>query len=195
MVKIIFASTNKSKIAELNALAKNLNILLIDMKEAGIDIDIEETGNTFEENAKLKASKLSEYTDELVLADDSGLEIEYLNNEPGIYSARYLGENTTFQEKIQNFLRRLEGVEKSKRTARFVCALSMYQKGKELCTITEAIEGYIGFEPKGTSGFGYDPIFYLENDKSWAEISLEEKNKKSHRAKAFVALSKFWYEG
>ena len=159
------------------------------MKEAGIDKEINEDGKTFEENALIKARAVAEYTDAVVLADDSGLEIDYLNKEPGIYSARYLGEDTSYEIKNQALLDRLSGVKKEDRTARFVCAIAAVLPDKREFVVRETIEGYIGEKPAGTNGFGYDPIFYVdEYGCSTAELSEEKKNEVSHRGKALRAM-------
>ena len=155
------------------------------MKEEGITIDIEENGSTYEENALIKARAVAKLTDAIVMADDSGLEIDYLNKEPGIHSARYLGEDTSYRIKNANLIERLSGVADEQRTARFVCAIAaVLPDGKELTT-RACIEGRIGYEEKGSHGFGYDPIFYVpEFDKTTAELTEEEKNQVSHRGKA-----------
>ena len=141
------------------------------------------------ENAMIKAKEIAKYTDEIVLADDSGLEIDYLNKEPGIYSARYMGEDTPYEVKNANLLERLKGVEKDKRTARFVCAIAAVLPNKEVLTTRGTIEGYIGEKPVGKNGFGYDPIFYVEEyGCSTAELSMEQKNELSHRGKALRAV-------
>ena len=159
------------------------------MKEAGIDKEINENGKTFEENALIKARTVAEDTDAVVLADDSGLEIDYLNKEPGIYSARYLGEDTSYEIKNQALLDRLSGVKKEDRTARFVCAIAAVLPDKREFVVRETIEGYIGEKPAGTNGFGYDPIFYVdEYGCSTAELSEEKKNEVSHRGKALRAM-------
>ena len=162
---------------------------VLSMKEAGISIDVEENGNTYEENALIKARAVAAQTDCLVMADDSGLEIDYLNKEPGIYSARYLGEDTSYRIKNQNLIDRLEGVPDEKRTARFVCAIAaILPNGQEL-TARATIEGRIGYEEKGENGFGYDPIFYVPQfGKTTAELSEEEKNQVSHRGKALEIM-------
>lgn len=162
------------------------------MKEAGIAVDIVEDGKTFEENAMIKAKRIAEEVsgeDVTVLADDSGLEVDYLNKEPGVYSARYLGEDTSYEVKNQNILQRLEGVPKQQRTARFVCAIAAVFANGETCVTRGTIEGYIGFQPAGENGFGYDPIFYVdEYNCSTAEMSEEMKNQLSHRGKALRAV-------
>ena len=159
------------------------------MKEAGINVDIVEDGKTFEENALIKARAIRDLTGEIVLADDSGLEIDYLNREPGVYSARYMGEDTSYHIKNANLVERLNGVPDEKRTARFVCEIAAaFPDGTEK-TARGTMEGRIGYEERGANGFGYDPIFYLpEYGLSSAEISMEEKNKISHRGKALRAI-------
>lgn len=187
--KIIFATGNMDKVKEIQMILADLNIEIITMKDAGITIDIEENGTTYEENALVKARAVAEYADCIVMADDSGLEIEYLNNEPGIYSARYLGEDTSYRIKNANLIQRLEGVEDEKRTARFVCAIAaVFPDGREITT-RGIIEGRIGYEEKGSNGFGYDPIFYVPCfGKTTAELSEEEKNQVSHRGNALALM-------
>ena len=187
--KIIFATGNKNKMREIRDILSDLGMEILSMKEAGIDKEINEDGKTFEENALIKARAVAEYTDAVVLADDSGLEIDYLNKEPGIYSARYLGEDTSYEIKNQALLDRLSGVKKEDRTARFVCAIAAVLPDKQEFVVRETIEGYIGEKPAGTNGFGYDPIFYVdEYGCSTAELSEEKKNEVSHRGKALRAM-------
>lgn len=187
--KIIFATGNKNKMREIRDILSDLGMEILSMKEAGIDKEINEDGKTFEENALIKARAVAEYTDAVVLADDSGLEINYLNKEPGIYSARYLGEDTSYEIKNQALLDRLSGVKKEDRTARFVCAIAAVLPDKREFVVRETIEGYIGEKPAGTNGFGYDPIFYVdEYGCSTAELSEEKKNEVSHRGKALRAM-------
>ncbi|MBQ7148291.1 MAG: RdgB/HAM1 family non-canonical purine NTP pyrophosphatase [Pseudobutyrivibrio sp.] len=184
--KIIFATGNQNKLREIKEILGEENYEILTMKQAGIDIDIVEDGKTFEENSLIKSRAIAaEAPDAIVLADDSGLEIDALNKEPGIYSARYLGEDTSYDIKNANLIQRLEGVEKQDRSARFVCAVSaVFPDGKE-AVVRGTIEGYIGWEPMGENGFGYDPIFYLwDKDVSTAAISPEEKNAISHRGQA-----------
>ena len=184
--KIIFATGNANKMREIREILGEDNYDIKSMKDAGIDCDIVEDGSTFEENSLIKARAISEYAkDAIILADDSGLEIDALNKEPGIYSARYMGEDTSYDIKNANLIERLDGVKKEDRGARFVCAVSaVFPDGKEAC-VRGTIEGYIGYEPMGANGFGYDPIFYLwDKDVSTASISSEEKNAISHRGKA-----------
>lgn len=195
MYKIIFATGNEGKMKEIREILDGLTFLgekvqILSMKEAGIDIDIIEDGTTFEENAMIKARAVAGTTKEaIVLADDSGLVIDYLNGEPGIYSARYLGKDTSYRVKNANLVQRLEGVPDEKRSARFVCAIAaVLPDGRELST-RGTIEGRIGYEEKGLNGFGFDPIFYVpEIGKYTAELSDEDKNRISHRGKALRAM-------
>ena len=189
MKKIIFATGNQDKMREIREILADIDAEVVSMKEAGIHADIVEDGSTFEENAVIKAKTICELTGEITLADDSGLEIDYLNKEPGIYSARYMGEDTSYDVKNKNLIDRLDGVPKEKRTARFVCAIAaVLPDGRELVT-RQTMEGYIGWEPEGENGFGYDPIFYLdEYGCSSAAISPEQKNAISHRGKALRAM-------
>ena len=183
--KIIFATGNQDKMKEIQMILEDLGIVVSSMKEAGIDVDIVEDGTTFEENAMIKAEAIAKLTDAIVLADDSGLEIDYLNKEPGIYSARYAGTDTSYEIKNNLLLQRLEGVPDEKRTARFVCAIAAVFPDGSKETVRGTIEGRIGYEIAGEHGFGYDPIFYLpERGVSTAEIPPEEKNSISHRGNA-----------
>ena len=183
--KIIFATGNEGKMKEVRMILKDLGLPVLSMKEAGVQADIVEDGTTFEENAKIKAVAVQKLTGALVLADDSGLEIDYLNKEPGIYSARYMGEDTLYSVKNANLISRLAGVPDEQRTARFVCAIAAAFPDGEVLTTRGTIEGIIGYEERGENGFGYDPIFYLpEYKKSTAELSPEEKNALSHRGRA-----------
>lgn len=187
--RIVFATGNAGKMKEIRMILADLDMEIVSMKEAGIVTDIDENGTTFEENAIIKAKAVAAYTDDIVLADDSGLEIDYLNKEPGIYSARYMGEDTSYDIKNQNLLDRLAGVPKEQRTARFVCAIAAVLPDKEVIVKRETIEGYIGFEPAGENGFGYDPIFYVdEYNCSTAQLPADKKNELSHRGKALRAM-------
>ena len=189
--RIIFATGNKNKIREASQILADFDIPVISMKEAGAEADPEEDGATFEENAMIKARAVAEVLrskamfGDIVIADDSGLVIDALNGEPGIYSARYMGHETSYHIKNNNLIERLEGVPDEKRTARFVCAIAaVLPDGRELST-TGYYEGAIGYEEKGENGFGYDPIFYLPDvGKYSAELSDEEKNARSHRGQA-----------
>lgn len=187
--RIVFATGNAGKMKEIRAIMEDMGMEILSMKEAGIETNIAEDGKTFEENAVIKAKAIAEFTDDIVLADDSGLEIDYLNKEPGVYSARYMGEDTPYEIKNVNLLERLAGVEKSKRTARFVCAIAAVLPDKEVLVLRRTMEGYIGEEPAGENGFGYDPIFYVEEyGCSTAQLSMEQKNELSHRGKALRAI-------
>ena len=192
MKKIIFATGNQGKIKEIHEILSDLGVEILSMKEAGIQADIVEDGKTFEENALIKAAAAAaevQEEDTVVLADDSGLEVDYLNKEPGIYSARYLGEDTSYEIKNQNIIDRLEGVPKEQRTARFVCKIAAVFPDDSTCVTRGTIEGYIGWEPAGENGFGYDPIFYVDEYQcSTAQLSMEAKNKLSHRGKALRAM-------
>ena len=185
MEKMIFATGNKNKMIEIREILKDCGYEILSMKEAGIEADIVEDGKTFEENAVIKATAISKIAGCLVLADDSGLEVDCLNKEPGIYSARYMGEDTSYDIKNKNLIERAEGVPDEKRTARFVCAIAAAFPDGRVITRTGTIEGRLAYEPAGENGFGYDPIFYVpEFGKTTAEMSPEEKNKISHRGKA-----------
>ena len=186
---IIFATGNQGKMREIRQILEGMDVEILSMKEAGIETDIVEDGADFTENAVIKAKAIAAMTDHIVLADDSGLEIDYLNKEPGIYSARYLGEDTSYDIKNADLLRRMEGVEEKLRTARFVCAIAAIMPDGEVLTTLGFIEGHIGYEPKGENGFGYDPIFYLpEYGCTSAELTEEEKNAISHRGRALQAM-------
>ena len=185
MKKVIFATGNQGKMKEIREILGDLDIELLSLKDAGIQADIVEDGKTFEENAQIKAKTICDLTGEIVLADDSGLEIDYLNKEPGIYSARYMGEDTSYRIKNANLIQWLEGVPDEQRTARFVCAIAAAFPDGTMKTVRAAMEGRIGYEERGENGFGYDPIFWLpEYGCTSAELSMEEKNKISHRGKA-----------
>ena len=196
MTNIIFATGNKDKMREIREIMADCDVTITSMKEAGIDVDIVEDGTTFEENAIIKAKAIAEHTDAIVLADDSGLEIDYLNKEPGVLSARYMGEDTSYDIKNQNLIDRLEGVEKEKRTARFVCAFAAVLPNKEVLVTRQTMEGYIGWEIEGENGFGYDPIFYLDEfGCSSATLTPEQKNAVSHRGKALREMRKMLKDG
>lgn len=195
MQRIVFATGNVGKMKEIREILSDLTIKgepveIISMKEAGVNIDIKEDGKSFEENALIKAKAVADVVkDAIVLADDSGLEVDYLNKEPGIYSSRYMGEDTSYRIKNANLIERLKGVPDERRTARFVCAIACVFPGGENFVRTAAIEGRIGYEEKGGNGFGYDPIFVVPSyGKSSAELTPEEKNAVSHRGKALRAM-------
>lgn len=183
--KIVFATGNAGKVKEIRMIMEDTGMEVVSMKEEGIVVDIEENGKSYEENALIKARAVAKLTDAIVMADDSGLEVDYLNKEPGIHSARYLGEETSYRIKNKNIIDRLAGVPDEQRTARFVCAIAaVLPDGRELTT-RACIEGRIDYEEKGSHGFGYDPIFYVpEFHKTTAELTEEEKNQVSHRGKA-----------
>ena len=185
MEKIIFATGNEHKMIEIRAILSDLGAEILSQKEAGIKADVVEDGATFEENAIIKAKTIMEATGEIALADDSGLEIDALNGEPGIYSSRYLGEDTSYVKKNSVILERLKDVPEEKRSARFVCAVAAAFPDGQTKVIRGTMEGIIGYEIKGENGFGYDPIFYLpQYGKYSAELSSDEKNAISHRGEA-----------
>lgn len=194
MKKIVFATGNAGKMKEIREIMKDLQIPVLSMKEAGLEAEIIEDGTTFEENAVIKAKAIARTAkdkneDVVVLADDSGLEIDFLNKEPGVYSARYMGEDTSYRIKNQNLIERLEGVPDEQRTARFVCVIAAVLPDGRVLTARGVIEGKIGYEERGTNGFGYDPIFYLPDmSRSTAELTPEEKNAVSHRGNALRAM-------
>ncbi len=196
--QIIFATGNMGKMREIRDILRNIDADILSMKEAGIEADIVEDGTTFEENAVIKAKAVAElltehdggkYRAAIVLADDSGLEVDYLNKEPGIYSARYMGEDTPYSVKNENLLKRLAGVPAEKRSARFVCAIAAVMPDGDVITTLGTIEGRIGDRAEGNNGFGYDPIFYVpEYGCTTAQLSEEEKNRISHRGRALEAM-------
>ncbi len=183
--QILFATTNEGKLGEIRAILEGTDIEVISLKDAGIDIEVIEDGATFRENAVIKAEAIMKETGKLTLADDSGLEVDFLNKEPGIYSARYCGVNTPYKIKNRNILERLTDVPDEKRTARFVCAIAAAYPDGETVTVQATMEGRIGYEETGLNGFGYDPIFYLPEYGCYsAQLSPEKKNEISHRGKA-----------
>ena len=186
---IVFATGNEGKMREVRLILQDLGFPVLSMKEAGVSLDIEENGTTFAENAMIKARAVWEKTGGIVLADDSGLVVDYLGGEPGVYSARYLGEDTSYEIKNQAIIDRLADAKEEERTARFVSAIAaVLPDGSELVT-EGTVEGLIAHEPAGNGGFGYDPIFYLpEYGVTSAEIPIEKKNEISHRGKALEAM-------
>ena len=189
MDKIVFATTNAGKIKEIKEILADFDVEVASMKEMNITADIEENGATFEENSLIKARAVSKLTGLPALADDSGLEVDYLNGEPGIYSARYLGRDTDYDYKNNYIINKLKEAKGEERSARFVCVISLVLPDGREFVKKGVMEGRIGYEIKGENGFGYDPIFYLpEYGKTSAEISAEEKNKISHRGKALSAM-------
>lgn len=189
MKKIIFATTNQNKVREVKMMMQDFDVELCTMKDAGIAVDIVEDGTTFEENAVIKAKTIMEMTGEIALADDSGLEVDYLDGAPGIYSARFLGEDTSYDIKNQYIIDRLKEVKGKDRSARFVCAMAAAFPDGEVLTCRGTIEGLIAYEQKGKNGFGYDPIVYVpEYEMTTGEIAPELKNSISHRGKALEQM-------
>lgn len=185
MKEIVLASSNAGKVREVEMMMKDMGISVIPLSETSFEGEIEENGATFEENAVIKAKAVANVLNVPVLADDSGLEIDYLDKAPGIYSARYLGHDTPYSVKNKMILEKLDGVQDEERTARFVCSMALALPEGTILTTTATMEGRIAYEIKGENGFGYDPIFYLpEFGMSSAEISPEQKNEISHRGKA-----------
>lgn len=192
---IIFATGNQEKMREIRMILADVGTPILSMKEAGITADIVENGKTFEENAIIKAKTIMELTGDMALADDSGLEIDYLNGEPGIYSARYMGEDTSYDIKNRSLIDRLEGVPEEQRTARFVCCIACALPDGRILTSRGTMEGHIGYEIKGSNGFGYDPIFYLpEFGCTSAQLTPEQKNEVSHRGKALREMRRMLEE-
>ena len=189
-MRIVFATGNANKVREIKAILADLNMEVLSMKEAGVYAEAEENGATFAENALIKAKDIaSKVSDAIVMADDSGLVVDALNGEPGIYSARYLGEDTPYSIKNANIIERLEGIPVEGRSARFVCAIAAVLPDGRVLSTEGTIEGYIGYEERGNGGFGYDPIFMVpEYGCSTAELSAEAKNAISHRGKALNAM-------
>ena len=187
--KLIIASNNAGKIREIREIMEDYGKEIISQKEAGIDLDVEENGTTFEENALIKCRAIHKLTGAMVLADDSGLEIDYLNKEPGVYSARYLGHDTPYEVKNQIILDRLKDAKGEERSTRYVCAMAVIMPdGREFCALG-TVEGLIAEKPSGNGGFGYDPIFFVpEYGKTMAELTPDEKNAISHRGKALRAI-------
>lgn len=187
--KIVFATGNEGKMKEVRMILADLGIPVLSQKEAGISAEVEENGESFAENARIKACAVQKMTDAIVLADDSGLEVDYLDRAPGIYSARYMGEHTSYDIKNNHILELLADAPPEKRTARFVCAIAAALPDGTVLTSEGVMEGEIGYEIAGENGFGYDPIFYLpQYGCTSAEISPEQKNEVSHRGKALRAM-------
>ena len=187
--RIVFATGNAGKMKEIRLIMADLGCEVVSMKEAGADPEIVENGRSFAENAEIKARAVWNCTGDIVLADDSGLVVDYIGGEPGIYSARYMGEDTSYHIKNANLISRLEGVPDEKRTARFVCAIAAVLPNGEVLHSEGTIEGIIGYEEQGENGFGYDPIFYLpQYGCTTAQLELDVKNELSHRGKALRAI-------
>ena len=191
MKKLIFATGNEGKMKEVREILKDSDYEVLSMKEAGLNPEIIEDGTTFEANAIIKAKAICELSGEIALADDSGLEVDYMDKASGMYSARFLGEDTSYEIKNQYILDKLNGVEGEARSARFVCAIAAAFPDGRVETRTATIEGRIAHAPAGENGFGYDPIFYVpEYGCTTAELTMEQKNEISHRAKALMAIKK-----
>lgn len=191
MKEAIIATHNPGKVKEFKEILEPRGYDVKSLAEIGFTEEIEETGHTFEENAILKAEAVAKAVNKMVIADDSGLSIDNLGGRPGVYSARYAGEQKDDQANIEIVLSELKGIEKEQRTARFRCALAVSIPGEETKTVEGHVEGYIAEEPRGEYGFGYDPIFIVKDkDKTMAELTSDEKNKISHRADALKKLSK-----
>jgi len=187
--KIVFATSNEGKMREIREILKDLGVEVLSLKEAGVHVDIVEDGDTFEANAVIKAKAVWEQTGGIVLADDSGLEIDYLNGEPGVFSARYMGEDTSYEIKNWNLIHRLNGVPEEERTARFVAVIAGVLPDGRVVTTRGTMDGFIAYEPAGAGGFGYDPILMLkEYGMTSAEITMEQKNEISHRGKGLRAM-------
>ena len=186
--RIIFATGNVGTMKEIRMILADLGMEILSMKEAKVQLEIEENGSTFGENAEIKAQAVWNITKDIVLADDSGLAVDYLNGEPGVYSARYM-EGASYEVKNRTIIERLKDAKEEERTARFVCAIAAVLPDGSVLHTEECVEGLIAHEPAGTNGFGYDPIFYLpEYGKTSAQIPLEKKNEISHRGKALEAM-------
>lgn len=187
--RIIFATCNQGKMKEIREIMQDLDVEVVSLKDINLEVDIVEDGTTFEENAIIKAKTIMELTGEMVMADDSGLEVDYLGKAPGVYSARYMGEDTPYTIKNNQIIKELEGVEGTDRSARFVSVIACVFPDGTTITTRGTIEGVIGYEEKGENGFGYDPIFWVpEYGCTTAELSLEEKNRISHRGKALSMM-------
>lgn len=189
MRKFLIATKNKGKLREIQEILEGFPYEVVSMEDIGITEDIEEYGTTFEENALIKARELHRLTGEMVMADDSGLEVDYLNGAPGIYSARFAGEGASDEDKNNKLLKMLDGVPFEKRTARFVCCIAVVLPGGKYFTVKGTCDGYIGFKPEGSNGFGYDPLFFVpEYNMTTAQLDPEEKHKISHRGRALRAM-------
>ncbi|NBH72002.1 RdgB/HAM1 family non-canonical purine NTP pyrophosphatase [Clostridiaceae bacterium] len=187
--RIIFATGNEGKMREIRLILGDLGCEILSMKEAGADPEIVEDGNTFGENAEIKARAVWRCTGDIVLADDSGLVVDYIGGEPGIYSARYMGEDTSYEIKNRNIIDRLKEAEGSQRSARFVCNIAAVLPDGRVVHTEATMEGEIAYEPAGKGGFGYDPILMIpEYGVTSAELTLEQKNRISHRGKALEAM-------
>ena len=190
-MEFVIATQNKGKLAEMRRILKPLGHTVLSAKEAGFTQDVEETGATFSENAALKATAVAQAVKKPVIADDSGLMVDALGGAPGVYSARYAGEGATDRQRWEKLLWELEGVPQEKHTAKFCCAIVLALPGQPPVTFYGECPGYIGPEPLGQDGFGYDPVFYLNETTSFATLSGEEKDQISHRGKAMAQLEEY----
>lgn len=195
MKKFIIASNNKNKVKEIKAILKDIEVEVVSLNDEGINIEVEEDGDTFEYNSRKKASEIVDYlrsiqkNDFIVMADDSGLEVDYLNGAPGVYSARYSGEDCNDKRNNEKLLKELQGVKFEERSAKFVCVLTLISSEDKEMVIRGEVEGIIAESLNGGDGFGYDPLFYVpEYKETFAQMQLGEKNKISHRAKALNIL-------
>lgn len=187
--RIIFATGNAGKMEEIRLILGDLGCEILSMKEAGAEPEIVEDGATFAENAEIKAKAVWACTGDIVLADDSGLAVDYIGGEPGIYSARYMGEDTSYELKNRSLIDRLEGATEEERTARFICNIAAVTPDGQVLHTEAAMEGVIAHEPAGSGGFGYDPILMIpEYGVTSAELTMEQKNRISHRGKALEAM-------
>ena len=188
-MKIICATSNKDKLREIREIFSDFDCEIVSMKEAGVSIDVEETGDTFLENAYIKAKAVWDITGGVVFSDDSGLEVDYLNKAPGVYSARFMGTDTSYEIKNKKIIQLLEEATGRERSARYKAAICCILEDGSVIEIEESMEGEIAHSPRGSEGFGYDPIFYIkEFSRTAAQLSREEKNKISHRGKALRVL-------
>ena len=192
-MKVVVATKNENKAREISEIFQDMDIEILTLNDLNIDLDIEEDGQTFEENALKKAEAVAQICNEVTLADDSGLEVDVLGGAPGVYSARFAGEGATDKDRNIKLLKELEGVPEEKRTARFVCAAALkFPKGRHII-VRGVCEGRIGFKPVGSNGFGYDPLFYIPEYKmTMGEMAEHLKNRISHRARALKELKKIF---
>lgn len=187
--RIVFATGNAGKMKEIRLILDDLGCEVVSMKEAGAEPEIVEDGKSFAENAEIKARAVWACTGDIVLADDSGLVVDYIGGEPGIYSARYMGEDTSYEIKNRNIIERLAEAKGEERSARFLCNIAAVLPDGSVLHTEAAMEGLIAGEPSGNGGFGYDPILYIpEFVKTSAELTIEQKNQISHRGKALEAM-------
>ncbi len=193
-MKLVIATNNKGKVREIKEILEPLGYEPVSLSDEGIEIEVDEDGETFEENAHKKAKAVYDICRCPVIADDSGLEVDFLDGAPGIYSARYAGEGATDEQRIEKILSELDGVDESMRTARFVCAIYCILDDETEYSVRGTLDGHIGTEPLGSNGFGYDPIFMVDDETSVAMLSAEEKNSISHRSSALKQLAKILSE-